>query len=571
MEGKSANFHDRILLASLERRETGMFQLEALALLVRCGWSWPGCGPSWPHCHKANRPQTAVASVAIAVLTGLWSSFFRPASPRQPCVFWRRPRLQSARRGLARAWRSLADSGAEDAEREERRQRVPVADAQLAPLEVHFSQMRANPHFRDGRSLVEAIEQIKHVPFEGTADRDDMPVWLLKAPFPPIEVLKWRCKLRDETGKPLIDAETGDELIDAEDRWFTLDNRRLYCLQKAAVALWPERAVAEVARLPSTSLTKLRQLKKFRTLDRGCSILIGNRVGGPMIGRWSWRESVGLEATSLEVPTTVQMRRRPRRKYEEEQLRARTRQHTGRRPNAEIVSEGEVKESTSSAVPWTGIFTFLLLYIAIRCISQAVVFLTQTSSSSDASAQLPGELEPEARAEDIGGHEGAAHCHEPSRRPRANTDGLAPRRLRDTRARRSVACAPFEVSSLLLRRVPAAVPDGKKPCAVTLRIYDVTGTEVISGLNRLCRAIGTGAFHAGVEVYGAEWSFGYTDDGGSGIFSCAAGLYQCDPGECGEHTYREAEGVAKTAIVEAVAMGATCLREEDWKCGVPAR
>jgi len=48
-----------------------------------------------------------------------------------------------------------------------------------------------------------------------------------------------------------------------------------------------------------------------------------------------------------------------------------------------------------------------------------------------------------------------------------------------------------------------------------------------------------------VEVYGAEWSFGYTDDGGSGIFSC-------DPGECGEHTYRE-----------AVAMGATCLREED--------
>ena len=95
-------------------------------------------------------------------------------------------------------------------------------------------------------------------------------VWLLKAPFPPIEaallgplmsqspsriplsficgseVLKWRCKLRDETGasgclstacgirpilyrgsaayrllrlwpgKPLIDAETGGELIDAE-------------------------------------------------------------------------------------------------------------------------------------------------------------------------------------------------------------------------------------------------------------------------------------------------------------------------------------------------------------------
>ena len=28
------------------------------------------------------------------------------------------------------------------------------------------------------------------------------------------------------------------------------------------------------------------------------------------------------------------------------------------------------------------------------------------------------------------------------------------------------------------------------------------------------------------KVYGAEWSFGYTDDGGSGIFSCTAGLCQ---------------------------------------------
>lgn len=94
-----------------------------------------------------------------------------------------------------------------------------------------------------------------------------------------------------------------------------------------------------------------------------------------------------------------------------------------------------------------------------------------------------------------------------------------------------------------------------------LRIYDVTGAEarvprfvclqvackkVVSGLNRLCRVIGTGAFHAGVEawhevpaavekpnkgvelaageqVYGLEWSFGFTDDG-SGVFSCHLGM-----------------------------------------------
>ena len=38
--------------------------------------------------------------------------------------------------------------------------------------------------------------------------------------------------------------------LGAEDRWFTLDNRRLYCLQKVAVSLWPDRAVAEVCCLP---------------------------------------------------------------------------------------------------------------------------------------------------------------------------------------------------------------------------------------------------------------------------------------------------------------------------------
>ena len=38
--------------------------------------------------------------------------------------------------------------------------------------------------------------------------------------------------------------------LGAEDRWFTLDNRSLYCLQKVAVSLWPDRAVAEVCCLP---------------------------------------------------------------------------------------------------------------------------------------------------------------------------------------------------------------------------------------------------------------------------------------------------------------------------------
>ena len=92
---------------------------------------------------------------------------------------------------------------------------------------MHFSQLRANVQFRDGGSLEAAIGSIEARPAGGQ--------WLLQAPFPPIEVIRWRCKLRDEvTGRPLLDA-TGTELLDQEERWYTLDNRRLYCLQKVSL------------------------------------------------------------------------------------------------------------------------------------------------------------------------------------------------------------------------------------------------------------------------------------------------------------------------------------------------
>merc|ERR1712136_501852 len=57
------------------------------------------------------------------------------------------------------------------------------------------------------------------------------------------------------------------------------------------------------------------------------------------------------------------------------------------------------------------------------------------------------------------------------------------------------------------------------------------------------RAMGVGAFHAAVEVYGQEWSFGYRPDGGSGIF-CSR------PRQCDLHIYRE-----------SVVMGSTLLSE----------
>ena len=73
---------------------------------------------------------------------------------------------------------------------------------------------------------------------------------------------------------------------------------------------------------------------------------------------------------------------------------------------------------------------------------------------------------------------------------------------------------------------PAAAPS-----PVIVHIYDVTGTAPMKVVNEVLRPLGTGAFHAAVEVHGKEWSYGQTM-GGHGIF-------ENPPKECEQHTYRE--------------------------------
>lgn len=85
---------------------------------------------------------------------------------------------------------------------------------------------------------------------------------------------------------------------------------------------------------------------------------------------------------------------------------------------------------------------------------------------------------------------------------------------------------------------PASSPGAG--ASVTLHIYDVAGSDIVSGINKLLYPMGTGAFHAGVEVHGAEWSFGYTEEG-SGVFSCA-------PKGCEMHKYRESLPMGRTPL-----------------------
>jgi len=80
------------------------------------------------------------------------------------------------------------------------------------------------------------------------------------------------------------------------------------------------------------------------------------------------------------------------------------------------------------------------------------------------------------------------------------------------------------------------------PIPVTLHIYDVSTDTRVGQINEYLEAIGTGAFHGGVEVAGKEWSYGYVPDG--------TGVFSGDPKSCSAHKYRESLDMGETDLSE---------------------
>lgn len=76
---------------------------------------------------------------------------------------------------------------------------------------------------------------------------------------------------------------------------------------------------------------------------------------------------------------------------------------------------------------------------------------------------------------------------------------------------------------------------------VYLNIYDLDSVSKV--VNSVARTMGTGAFHAGVEVYGHEYSFGYIVDGETGVTKTRA---RCHP----YHVYRETIPMGKTPLTK---------------------
>ncbi|CAL1141754.1 unnamed protein product [Cladocopium goreaui] len=169
----------------------------------------------------------------------------------------------------------------------------------ICPFSIRFSQARIRPTFQDGRDVEASMEEVEAVeaPEGPLKDRYDL---LLRAPFPPIEIIRWWPKLREEDGETLLD-ENGKTIL-GEPCWFTFDNRRLYCLQAAAIKNWPCRAAAVVHVMHDLPVSKCAP-KKFRTTDLGCSVRISRRDDVVPKATWTWMEAAGTESSRMERMT----------------------------------------------------------------------------------------------------------------------------------------------------------------------------------------------------------------------------------------------------------------------------
>jgi hypothetical protein len=63
-------------------------------------------------------------------------------------------------------------------------------------------------------------------------------------------------------------------------------------------------------------------------------------------------------------------------------------------------------------------------------------------------------------------------------------------------------------------------------------------------LDKGLELVGCGAFHAGCECYGVEWSYGYNDEDASGIFPSP-------PKYCEMHDYKESHYIGDTTVTPA--------------------
>lgn len=173
---------------------------------------------------------------------------------------------------------------------------MPIYEEKLiSPLALHFTQDHIRTTFRDHRSVEAAVDLISVEP--SPCEEYDL---ILKAPFPNIEILRWRPKrLRSDSDASASSSDDSDseEEEERDEYWFTLDNRRLYCLQRKAAEYWPRR-VAAIVEVLYHDLDSVR--KKYDSKSNGFDVTIAHSLKGPQIAVWDWRKSVMAAYTPKE-------------------------------------------------------------------------------------------------------------------------------------------------------------------------------------------------------------------------------------------------------------------------------
>lgn len=150
---------------------------------------------------------------------------------------------------------------------------MPLYEEKLiSPLAIRFTQQRIRTTFRDGKDVEASINEITTGP--GVGDYDIV----LHAPFPTIEIVRYSPNGRGTGGR-------GED-----DRWFTFDNRRLYCLQRVAAEHWPKRVGAAVEVLYADT-GAIR--KKLDSLSCGLTVSIGHAFAtAEELDYWDWYKAV---------------------------------------------------------------------------------------------------------------------------------------------------------------------------------------------------------------------------------------------------------------------------------------
>mmetsp|Transcript_63764 Transcript_63764/g.149472 ORF Transcript_63764/g.149472 Transcript_63764/m.149472 type:complete len:364 (-) Transcript_63764:370-1461(-) len=147
---------------------------------------------------------------------------------------------------------------------------MPIYEEKLiCPFALHFTQEHIKTHFQDGRVVEETIPEIEAQ--QSGSEHFDL---ILKAPFPNIEILRWQAP------------DCKDKNVQ---RWYTLDNRRLYCLQRMAAQHWPKR-VGVVVDILYADTGRVR--RKYDSITEGRSVTISPSVKVPAIWRWDWHQGV---------------------------------------------------------------------------------------------------------------------------------------------------------------------------------------------------------------------------------------------------------------------------------------